>query len=64
MSVYDLKELFVDDDQNVYIYSLDDEVEVFRGSLREVDDDMLDEEIMSIDNIYPDNDGYIGININ
>lgn len=63
MSIYDLRELFIDTAQMCYIWALDSEEEIFRGSMDDIDDDLLEEEVSSLDNVYRDNNGYIGINI-
>lgn len=64
MSIYELMDLFVDNDQMIYIYDFTGETEVYRGSFADLEDDRIaSSEVMSIDNIYPDNSGFIGINI-
>lgn len=63
MSIYELRELFIDDDQQCYIWALESEREIYRGSMRDIPEELEDEEVCSLDNIYKGNDGYIGINI-
>lgn len=63
MSIADFGELFIDSAQDCYIYDFNTEAEIFRGSMDEIPEDMEYLEICSLDNIYRNNDGYIGINI-
>jgi len=63
MTIYELRELFIDDDQDCYIYNLDTQEEVYKGSMRDIPEELEDREISSLDNVYADNNGVIGINI-
>lgn len=63
MTIYDLRYLFFDDDQQCYIYAMESEKELFRGSMRDIPEELEDEEISSLDNVYPNNEGVIGINV-
>lgn len=58
-------ELFVDGDaQHFNIYDNEKEEVIFDGTGSEMPDELLDEEISSIDNIYGDNGDIITLNIN
>lgn len=62
-TLYDLRELFIDDNQLVRIYDSNAD-QIYMGCFDELPDDMENCEITSIDNVYQiDFDGYIGINI-
>lgn len=63
MTIYEFRELFIDERQMCYIWALESEEEIFRGQMSDVPEEIEDIEISSLDNIYPDNKGYIGINI-
>lgn len=61
MIIQDFMELLIDgDSQHFNIY---DNI-IFDGSGSEMPDELLDEEISSIDNIYGDNGDIITLNIN
>lgn len=63
--IYDLINLFIDDSQDIRVYDLAQEAKiVYEGEARNVLPEIEFEAISSIDNINPDSDGYIGININ
>ena len=58
-------ELLIDgDSQHFNIYDNEKEEIIFDGSGSEMPDELLDEEISSIDNIYGDNGDIITLNIN
>ena len=64
MDLYNLRNLFIDETQLVRIYDLKNDAElIYEGSSLNflVNQKVFD--VSSIDNIYPDNDGYLGINI-
>ena len=63
MTIYELRGLFIDERQMCYIWALESEEEIFRGQMSDIPEEIEDIEISSLDNIYPDNKGYIGINI-
>lgn len=64
MTLYDLKELFVDDSQLIRIYNLGSEEYLYEGEFADLPTELEDYEVMSIDTIYKiDFDGYITINI-
>lgn len=64
MTVYELRELFIDDAQLVRLYNLDSEEYIFEGNFYDLPTEYEDYEVLSIDNLYKENfDGYIVINI-
>lgn len=64
LTVEELKELFIDgDSQRFHIWDNDKEEVIFKGFGGEITDDLLDEEITSIDNMGCDSDGVVTINI-
>lgn len=65
MTIQDFMELLIDgDSQHFNIYDNEKEEIIFDGSGSEMPDELLDEEISSIDNIYGDNGDIITLNIN
>lgn len=65
MIIQDFMELLIDgDSQHFNIYDNEKEEIIFDGSGSEMPDELLDEEISSIDNIYGDNGDIITLNIN
>lgn len=65
MTIYELLELFVSDDQLVRIWDNNSEQIVFEGEICEVPDMYNWCEVTSIDSMYKkDFDGYITFNIN
>lgn len=65
MTIQDFMELLIDgDSQHFNIYDNEKEEIIFDGSGSEIPDELLDEEISSIDNIYGDNGDIITLNIN
>lgn len=64
MDLYNLRNLFIDETQLVRIYDLKNDAElIYEGSFNELPSELESFDVSSIDNIYPDNDGYLGINI-
>lgn len=65
MTIADLLELFVDDSQMIRIFDIGDAdcPILYEGEGKELLDDWKDLEISSLDNIWPNSDCYIGINI-
>lgn len=64
MTIQDFMELLIDgDSQHFNIYDNEKEEIIFDGSGSEIPDELLDEEVSSIDNISIDND-IITLNIN
>lgn len=64
MTIQDFMAILVDgDSQHFNVYDNEKEEIIFDGSGSEIPDELLDEEISSIDNIYGDND-IITLNIN
>ena len=65
MTIQDFMELLIDgDSQHFNIYDNEKEEIIFDGAGSEMPEELLDEEISSIDNIYGDNGNIIGLNIN
>lgn len=65
MTIQDFMELLIDgDSQHFNIYDNEKEEIIFDGSGSEIPDELLDEEVSSIDNIYGDNGDIITLNIN
>ena len=65
MTIQDFMELLIDgDSQHFNIYYNEKEEIIFDGAGSEMPDELLDEEISSIDNIYGDNGDIITLNIN
>jgi len=64
ITLYDLKELFVDDSQLIRIYDTETEENMFEGEFCDMPEEYEDCEAMSIDSVWAvDFDGYITINI-
>lgn len=63
MTIEEILELFIDDSQNIRVFDLHEEEEIFCGDSRDLDDAIKNYTICSIDNIYPNNDGYICFNV-
>lgn len=64
MRLYELRELFIDESQLVRVYDATDDVElIYEGNFDMLPEELEDEEVSSLDNVYKDNDGYFGINI-
>lgn len=64
MTIQDFMELFIDgDSQHFNVYDNEKEEVIFDGFGSKISDELLDEEISSIDNISIDND-IITLNIN
>jgi hypothetical protein len=64
MTIQDFMELLIDgDSQHFNVYDNEKEEIIFDGSGSEIPDELLDEEVSSIDNIYDNND-IIALNIN
>lgn len=64
MDLYTLRGLFADDSQLVRIFDLNNDAEmIYEGEFSDLPMSLENYEVSSIDNIYPDNDGYVGINI-
>ena len=65
ITVYELKEMFLDSNQLIRLYDLNNNAEmIYEGAIEEVPNEYEDLDIESIDNIYEGNfDGYIGINV-
>lgn len=64
MTIQDFMELLIDgDSQHFNVYDNEKEEIIFDGSGSEIPDELLDEEISSMDNISIDND-IITLNIN
>jgi hypothetical protein len=65
MTIQDFMELLIDgDSQHFNIYDNEKEEIIFDGAGSEMPDELIDEEISSIDNIYGDNVDIITLNIN
>ncbi len=65
MTIQDFMELLIDgDSQHFNIYDNEKEEIIFDGAGSEMPDELIDEEISSIDNIYGDNGDIITLNIN
>ena len=65
MTIQDFMELLIDgDSQHFNVYDNEKEEVIFDGSGSEIPDELLDEEVSSIDNIYGDNGDIITLNIN
>jgi hypothetical protein len=64
MTIQDFMELLIDgDSQHFNIYDNEKEEIIFDGSGSEIPDELLDEEVSSMDNVYDNND-IITLNIN
>lgn len=64
MTIQDFMELLIDgDSQHFNVYDNEKEEVIFDGSGSEIPDELLDEEVSSIDNVYDNND-IITLNIN
>lgn len=65
MTLEDFRDLFVDHSQLVMIYDGESESIIYDGELDDLPDDLLYEEVQSIDSLYQTNnfDGHITINI-
>lgn len=64
MDLYTLRGLFADDSQLVRIFDLNNDAKmIYEGEFSDLPMSLENYEVSSIDNIYPDNDGYVGINI-
>lgn len=64
MTLYDLRELFISDDQAVKIYDLISNEYVWKGDFCDLPEELEYYDVMSIDNIYArDFDGSVCINI-
>lgn len=65
MTLYDVRELFVDDSQLVRIYNVDTDEYIYEGEFIDLSEDMEDREVCSIDSLYPCDyfDGYVTINV-
>ena len=65
MTIQDFMELLIDgDSQHFNIYDNEKGEIIFDGAGSEMPDELIDEEISSIDNIYGDNGDIITLNIN
>ena len=64
MTLYEFRELFIDESQEVKIYDIssDDVDLIYEGYFDEMPDEFEDLEISSLDNVYNDM-GYVGINV-
>jgi hypothetical protein len=64
MTLYEFRELFIDESQEVKIYDIssDDVDLIYEGYFDEMPDVFEDLEISSLDNVY-NNMGYVGINV-
>ena len=64
MTLYEFRELFIDESQEVKIYDIssDDVDLIYEGYFDEMPDVFEDLEISSLDNVYNDM-GYVGINV-
>lgn len=57
MTIQDFMELLIDgDSQRFNVYDNEKEEIIFDGSGSEIPDELLDEEVSSMDNVYGDND--------
>lgn len=57
MTIQDFMELLIDgDSQHFNVYDNEKEEIIFDGSGSEIPDELLDEEVSSMDNIYDNND--------
>jgi hypothetical protein len=65
MTLEDFKDYFVDESQLIRVYDGETETFVYEGEFADMPDDLLSEEIGSIDSLYPSNkfDGCITVNI-
>ena len=64
MTIQDFMEILVDgDSQHFNVYDNEKEEIIFDGSGSKIPDELLDEEVSSMDNVYGDND-IITLNIN
>lgn len=64
MTIQDFMAILVDgDSQRFNVYDNEKEEVIFDGSGSEIPDELLDEEVSSIDNVYDNND-IITLNIN
>nr|DAT91212.1 MAG TPA: hypothetical protein [Caudoviricetes sp.] len=64
MTIQDFMELLIDgDSQHFNVYDNEKEEIIFDGFGSEIPDELLDEEVSSMDNVYGDND-IILLNIN
>lgn len=64
MTIQDFMELLIDgDSQHFNVYDNEKEEVIFDGSGSEIPDELLDEEVSSMDNVYDNND-IITLNIN
>lgn len=64
MTIQDFMELLIDgDSQHFNVYDNEKEEIIFDGSGSEIPDELLDEEVSSMDNVYDNND-IITLNIN
>lgn len=64
MTIQDFMELLIDGySQHFNVYDNEKEEIIFDGSGSEIPDELLDEEVSSMDNVYGDND-IITLNIN
>lgn len=64
MTIQDFMELLIDgDSQHFNVYDNEKEETIFDGSGSEIPDELLDEEVSSMDNVYDNND-IITLNIN
>lgn len=64
MTVEELMEYFVDQNQMIELWDINKEETVFKGDYRALHDfELLYAEVGSIDNIYEDNKGIITINV-
>ena len=65
ITIQDFMELLIDgDSQHFNIYDNEKEENIFDGVGSEMPNELLDEEISSIDNVYGDNGDIITLNIN
>ena len=64
MTLYEFRELFIDESQEVKIYDIssDDVDLIYEGYFDEMPDEFEDLEISSLDNVYNDM-RYVGINV-
>lgn len=64
MTIQDFIELLIDgDSQHFNVYDNEKEEIIFDGAGSEIPDELLDEEVSSMDNVYDNND-IITLNIN
>ena len=63
MTIDNLCALFTESWQSISVWSLDEEKEIFHGTIREVPFEIREMEIYSIDALFEMNDGVLTINV-